>query len=289
MYAFGNAFNYGSVAGGTLTQPVVGMAATPTGLGYWLVGADGAIYPFGDAGNFGAPTGSLPQPVIGMVATTNGQGYWLAGADGSVYKFGNAGVCTWGYCSGDLSCGMANSAAADVNACAASGIAINWSAPPSWGDGGGSRHWIVLRAGVPVSSGPCAGALSEAALGCTDSSAGVGVSYLYQVRPVNACGQRLITGGAYATDADGSLPLPMSTTTTAKASPDLTLAWASLTGATAYHVYRAGQPNPLDWGAAVIHIDAPATGWSDTGELSQSPSRFYTVTDSNSCNVESQK
>lgn len=29
--------------------PIVGMAATPTGAGYWLVAADGAVFAFGDA------------------------------------------------------------------------------------------------------------------------------------------------------------------------------------------------------------------------------------------------
>jgi len=32
-----------------VNAPIVGMAATPTGNGYWLVGADGGVYAFGDA------------------------------------------------------------------------------------------------------------------------------------------------------------------------------------------------------------------------------------------------
>jgi hypothetical protein len=31
------------------------MAATPTGLGYWLVAADGGIFTFGDASFYGSP------------------------------------------------------------------------------------------------------------------------------------------------------------------------------------------------------------------------------------------
>ena len=38
----------------TLTKPIVGMAATPTGLGYWLVGSDGGIFTFGDALFYGS-------------------------------------------------------------------------------------------------------------------------------------------------------------------------------------------------------------------------------------------
>ena len=36
-----------------VNAPIVGMAATPTGKGYWLVAADGGIFAFGDAGFFG--------------------------------------------------------------------------------------------------------------------------------------------------------------------------------------------------------------------------------------------
>lgn len=32
-----------------VNAPIVGMAATPTGKGYWLVGADGGVFAFGDA------------------------------------------------------------------------------------------------------------------------------------------------------------------------------------------------------------------------------------------------
>ena len=37
-----------------LNQPIVGMASTPDGRGYWLVAADGGIFDYGDAGFFGA-------------------------------------------------------------------------------------------------------------------------------------------------------------------------------------------------------------------------------------------
>ena len=41
-----------------LNQPTVGIAATPSGNGYWLVAADGGIFTFGDAAFFGS-TGDL--------------------------------------------------------------------------------------------------------------------------------------------------------------------------------------------------------------------------------------
>jgi len=41
--------------------PIVGMAATPTGKGYWLVGADGGVFTFGDAVFFGNVEYVLPD------------------------------------------------------------------------------------------------------------------------------------------------------------------------------------------------------------------------------------
>ena len=52
----GDAGFYGSLAGIHINAPIVGMAATPDGKGYWLVGADGGIYNGGDAGFFGSAT-----------------------------------------------------------------------------------------------------------------------------------------------------------------------------------------------------------------------------------------
>jgi hypothetical protein len=44
-----------------LDRPIVGMAATPDGRGYWLVAADGGIFTFGDAGFYGSLGGLTPQ------------------------------------------------------------------------------------------------------------------------------------------------------------------------------------------------------------------------------------
>ena len=53
----------------TPTQPITGIAATPDGKGYWMVGADGAIYAFGDAPYEGSLPGlgvRVSKPIIGM-------------------------------------------------------------------------------------------------------------------------------------------------------------------------------------------------------------------------------
>ena len=71
--------------------PVVGMAATSDGGGYWLVASDGGVFTFGDAHFYGSMGAThLNQPIVGMVATPDGGGYWLVAADGGVFSFGDA-------------------------------------------------------------------------------------------------------------------------------------------------------------------------------------------------------
>jgi hypothetical protein len=74
-----------------LNRPIVGMAATPDGGGYWLVASDGGIFSFGDA-TFHGSTGNihLNRPIVGMAATPDGQGYWLVASDGGIFSFGDA-------------------------------------------------------------------------------------------------------------------------------------------------------------------------------------------------------
>ncbi len=91
VYAFGDATNYGSLAGDLLNKPIVGMAVTPDGKGYWLVASDGGIFTFGDATFYGS-TGNLAlnKPIVGMAATPDGKGYWLVASDGGIFTFGDA-------------------------------------------------------------------------------------------------------------------------------------------------------------------------------------------------------
>ena len=88
---------FGSTSVGTNSvadpnAPVVGMAATPDGGGYWLVGSDGGIFSFGDARFYGS-TGALRlnAPIVGMAASPDGGGYWLVARDGGVFDYGDAG------------------------------------------------------------------------------------------------------------------------------------------------------------------------------------------------------
>ncbi len=76
--AFGCSF-HGSMAGKPLNAPIVGIASTPTGQGYWLIAADVGIFAFGDAQDFGPKPDAAKThwgigvgtdtPIIGIVAS----------------------------------------------------------------------------------------------------------------------------------------------------------------------------------------------------------------------------
>jgi glucose/arabinose dehydrogenase len=86
----GAAHFYGSTGGQPLNSPIVGMARTPAGEGYWLVAADGGIFTFGDAAFAGSMGGQpLNAPIVGMAAHPGG-GYWLVASDGGIFAFGGA-------------------------------------------------------------------------------------------------------------------------------------------------------------------------------------------------------
>ena len=83
-----------------LNAPIVAMATTPHGNGYWLVAADGGVFNFGSAKFYGSTytygiTGlggkrPLNAPIVAMVPTPDGKGYWLIAKDGGVFDFGDA-------------------------------------------------------------------------------------------------------------------------------------------------------------------------------------------------------
>ncbi|MHB1763756.1 MAG: hypothetical protein ACYCS4_13650, partial [Acidimicrobiales bacterium] len=78
-------------SGASLAAPVVGIASTPDGRGYWEVASDGGVFAFGDAqfyGSMGAKP--LAAPVVGIASTPDGRGYWEVASDGGVFAFGDA-------------------------------------------------------------------------------------------------------------------------------------------------------------------------------------------------------
>jgi hypothetical protein len=86
----GDFVDQGSAYSINIAWLIVGGTSHPGG-GYWLVGADGGVFSFGDAHFYGSMGGQrLNEPVVGMAATPDGGGYWLVGADGGVFSFGDA-------------------------------------------------------------------------------------------------------------------------------------------------------------------------------------------------------
>ena len=74
-----------------LNKPIVGMASTPDGRGYWLVASDGGIFSYGDAPFYGSTGGSpSTEPIVGMAPTPDGRGYWLVASDGGIFSYGDA-------------------------------------------------------------------------------------------------------------------------------------------------------------------------------------------------------
>ncbi len=65
IFAFGDAQFAGSAGSQALNKPIVAMAPTPSGLGYWMVASDGGIFAFGDAPFVGSAGGlTLNKPIV---------------------------------------------------------------------------------------------------------------------------------------------------------------------------------------------------------------------------------
>ena len=91
IFTFGDARFLGSLGSLKLAKPIVAMASTASGHGYWLAASDGGIFTFGDApflGSLGAL--ELTQPIVSMSVTPDRRGYWLGASDGGVFTFGDA-------------------------------------------------------------------------------------------------------------------------------------------------------------------------------------------------------
>ena len=80
------------MGGKPLNAPIVGMAATPDGGGYWLVASDGGDLQLRRRRVLRLPWAASPcnRPIVGMAATPDGLGYWLVASDGGIFSFGDA-------------------------------------------------------------------------------------------------------------------------------------------------------------------------------------------------------
>jgi len=98
VFAEGNAPFLGSMGGQPLSAPIVGIAANPLRTGYYLVGADGAVYAYnapyhGGVNNAGSGGGTALIPgnrIVGMAVDPANGGYDLVDNQGHIYGFGGA-------------------------------------------------------------------------------------------------------------------------------------------------------------------------------------------------------
>jgi hypothetical protein len=91
VHTFGDASSYGPLTKLHPAKPIVGIASTPDGKGYWLVAADGGTFNYGDAHFYGPATKLHPaKPIVGIASTPDGKGYWLVAVDGGVFNYGDA-------------------------------------------------------------------------------------------------------------------------------------------------------------------------------------------------------
>ena len=68
------------MGGAPLNDPVVGIAATADGGGYYLVAADGGVFTFGDARKLAGSLGGvhLNEPIVGIAVTADNKGHHSA-------------------------------------------------------------------------------------------------------------------------------------------------------------------------------------------------------------------
>jgi hypothetical protein len=103
VFTFGSGPYLGSIPGlgiapagtsvpGHLNAPIVGLVPSSDGNGYFMVGADGGVFAFGDAAYEGScpGIGGCSGLAVGVAPDSTGHGYWLLTKTGQVYNFGDA-------------------------------------------------------------------------------------------------------------------------------------------------------------------------------------------------------
>jgi YVTN family beta-propeller protein len=83
---------YGSSEPDSLDAPIVGMVPSADDGGYFMVGADGGVFAFGDAKFEGScpGIGGCSGAAVAVMPDASGNGYWVVTATGHVYAFGDA-------------------------------------------------------------------------------------------------------------------------------------------------------------------------------------------------------
>jgi hypothetical protein len=166
VYTAGKGTKHGNASSGG-AKSIVAIANTTSGDGYWVLGADGKVYPFGGVAHVGDAAGK--GTAVDIAVTGTGKGYWILMADGGIYPFGDAG-----YASSPRKAGIAGTAVrmaarpqADGywvlmsdNTIRAFGRAPRLGAPTDsgtivdfWPTPSGKGYWVLTDAGVVVPFG----------------------------------------------------------------------------------------------------------------------------------------
>ena len=99
VFAFGDAVTRQSDGGQTVPRtagtpgpgaPIVSIAASPAGQGYWLAARDGTVVAVDAPFRGSVPGGADGHRVVRIRATETGEGYYVAREDGGLYTFGDA-------------------------------------------------------------------------------------------------------------------------------------------------------------------------------------------------------
>jgi hypothetical protein len=103
IFSFGDTAFYGSIPGigiapagsanpRRLNAPIVGVVPSSDDSGYFMVGADGGVFAFGDAKFEGScpGIGGCSGAAVAVMPDASGDGYWVVTATGHVYSFGDA-------------------------------------------------------------------------------------------------------------------------------------------------------------------------------------------------------
>ncbi|HEV7865456.1 MAG TPA: metallophosphoesterase, partial [Acidimicrobiia bacterium] len=129
----------------TTTAPPASAPGAPARSGYWMLSADGTVYPFGDATRFAGAVPSAGSDEVDVEPTPGGKGAWLVDDRGKVTAVGDASHLP------DL----------DAHLLAAGEKATSLSATPS-----GNGYWIFTNRGraVPFGDAPFLGDVSATRL-----------------------------------------------------------------------------------------------------------------------------
>jgi photosystem II stability/assembly factor-like uncharacterized protein len=171
--------------------------------------------------------------------------------------------------------------AADVGACSATGIQVNWTVPADWGFGASSGTYDVRRYAEPgCSEGltTVASGLVAATSGFTDTTAAPGTTYYYQVVATNNCARPKSSTGtspcsAAVADASDTTPCANvgSTLFVSKGALDAELTWTGVAcadlagyevfGTTAYSAPFSGGWTSLGTPAGTTFSDPLGSVW----------------------------